>query len=89
MVDNLTPLNQVFAIKLSTMTGAFSNLTSPVVAQAMAQYSMYGDLVKQATLWGYIETFRFFAVAAFTIIPLIYLIRKSGIIKKKKDNTNN
>ena len=84
MVDNLSTLNPVFQAKMSALTGAFSNMTNEVVAQMMAQYSMYGDMVKQATLWGYMETFRIYAAATFIIIPMILFIRKSGLVKKNK-----
>ena len=39
MVDFLTPLNDVFNAKISAMQGAFSQMTSPNVANYMAQYS--------------------------------------------------
>lgn len=84
MIDTLTPLNSVFQTKIAAMQGAFSQLTSPVVASAMAKYSIYGDLVKQATLWGYMETFRLYSIATFAVIPLLLIIRKSGITKKDK-----
>ena len=84
MVGNLTNLNPVFQAKMSALTGAFSGMTNEVVAQAMAQYSIYGDMVKQSTLWGYMETFRVYAAASFIIIPLILFIRKSGLIQKDK-----
>ena len=85
MVGNLSQLNPVFQAKMSALTGAFSNITNGAVAQTMAQYSLYGDMVKQSTLWGYMETFRVYAFATFIIIPLILFIRKSGLVKK--DNT--
>ena len=83
MVDNLTNLNPVFQVKLSAVTGALSNITNSVTAQAMAQYSIYADMLKQATLWGYMETFRIFSLATFIIIPLLLVIRKSGLVKKQ------
>ena len=84
MVDNLSTLNPVFHAKYSAITGAFSSLTNSVTAKAMASYYLYADMVKQATLWGYMETFRIYGIALFVIIPLILFIRKSGIIKKKQ-----
>ena len=49
----------------------------PVSALHMAKYSLYGDLQTQATLWGFIEVFRFFAMASFAIIPLLLLLKTS------------
>ena len=82
MVDFLTPLNDVFNAKMSAMQGAFSQMTSSNVANYMAQYSLYGEMVEQATLWGFMETFRMFAIMTFIILPLVFLIRESGVIKK-------
>ena len=83
MVGNLSPLNSVFQAKVSAITSSFSTMTNEVVAQTMAQYYLYADMVKQSTLWGYMETFRIYCAATFIIIPLILFIRQSGLIKKK------
>ncbi|MBQ7449847.1 DHA2 family efflux MFS transporter permease subunit [bacterium] len=85
LVDNLSQLNTVFQVKFNAMVGTFSTLTDSVTAQAMANYSIYGNMLKQATLWGYMETFRLYALATFIIIPLILVIRKSGLVKKKHE----
>ena len=86
LVGNLTPLNSVFQVKLGAITSAFSSITNHVTAHAMAQYYLYADLLKQSTLWGYMETFRFYSFATFFIIPLILFIRKSGLKKKDKNS---
>ena len=41
----------------------------------MAENMVYNQLLQQSSLWGYVETFRYFGVAAFVIIPLVLLIR--------------
>ncbi|MBO5948435.1 DHA2 family efflux MFS transporter permease subunit [bacterium] len=82
MVDFLTPLNDAFNAKISAMQGAFSQMTSPNIANYMAQYSLYGEMLEQSTLWGFMETFRFFAIMTFIILPLVFLIRESGVAKK-------
>ena len=84
MVDNLSTLNPVFQAKFSAIAGAFSTITNPVTAKEMASYYLYGTMVKQATLWGYMEAFRIYGMALFVIIPLILFIRKSGLAKKNK-----
>lgn len=38
--------------------------------------SMYRELVQQAHLWGYIDTFRWFAAATFLLIPMLALLKK-------------
>ncbi|MBR2524896.1 DHA2 family efflux MFS transporter permease subunit [bacterium] len=75
MVGNMTNLNQVFADKVSSMTAVFSQLTSIDVANYMAQYSLYGSMLKQATLWGFMEAFRWCGIVAIIIAPLVFLLK--------------
>lgn len=75
MVGNLTSLNQVFADRVAAMTAAFSQLTSIDVANYMAQYSLYGSMIKQATLWGFMEAFRWCGIVAFLVAPLVFLLK--------------
>ena len=75
MVHNLTPLNPVFQAKIEAMKGAFSQLTHSSVAEYMAQYSLYGEMLEQATLWGFMETFRIFGLATLIIVPLVFIIK--------------
>ena len=42
----------------------------------MAEAQIYNQLLQQASLWGYVETFRYFGIAAFVIIPLVLIIRR-------------
>ncbi|MCR4880625.1 MAG: DHA2 family efflux MFS transporter permease subunit [bacterium] len=81
MVGNLSPLNPVFQTKLTAMKSAFMQYTSSGVATHMAQYSLYGELVKQSTLWGFIETFRIVGVAAIVLIPFLIFIKKIDLKK--------
>ncbi len=76
LVEHLTPLNPVFQAKLTAMQSAFAQYTHITVANHMAQYSLYGDLIKQSTLWGFIEAFRYVGIASIVLIPLIFLIKK-------------
>ena len=75
MVGNMTALNQVFADKVSSMTAVFSQLTSVDVANYMAQYSLYGSMLKQATLWGFMEAFRWCGIVAVLVAPLVFLLK--------------
>ncbi len=75
MVGNMTALNQVFADRVSAMTAAFSQLTSIDVANYMAQYSLYGSMLKQATLWGFMEAFRWCGIVAIIVAPLVFLLK--------------
>ena len=83
LVDNLTPLNPVFSERLNAVWGALSQYTSFDFANYMAQYSLYGSLIKQSTLLGFMETFRICGLACFVVIPFIFLLK--GIKKDKKE----
>ena len=77
MVGKLNNLNPIFAERVQATTGALSQYTSVDVAHHMAQYSIYGELVKQSTLWAFMDSFRIFGVLCFALIPLLFLFKKS------------
>ena len=79
LVDNLTPLNPVFTERLNAIWGALMQYTSVDMSNYMAQYSIYGSMIKQATLFGFMETFRICGLACFIVIPFIFLLK--GISK--------
>lgn len=74
LVDKLTETNSVFAEHIQTMTAAFSGLTDHATAAYMAKSQIYGQLVQQSHLWAYVDTFRWFAIASFAILPLMILV---------------
>ena len=76
MVGKLNELNPVFEAKLQSTAGALSAYAHQSVAQHMAQYSLYGDLIKQSTLWAFIDSFRIFGILCFLVIPLLALMKK-------------
>ena len=53
-------------------------------AHYAAQYSLYGELLKQSTLWGFMESFRICGIAAIVVIPLVMLIK--NFPKEETDN---
>ena len=75
MVGNMTVLNQVFTDRVNALTASFSQLTSIDVASYMAQYSLYGSMLKQATLWGFMEAFRWCGIVAILVAPLVFLLK--------------
>ena len=82
MVDNLSLTNPVFQAKLAALKGAFMHYATSSVATHMAQYSMYGELIKQSTLWGFVETFRIVGVSAIVLIPFLFFIKKIDLKKR-------
>ena len=76
LVGKMSELNPAFIVRVQTTAGALSAYTEHSVAQYMAQYSYYGQLVKQSTLWAFIDSFRIFGVLCLAVIPLLLLMKK-------------
>ena len=76
LVGKMSELNPAFIERIQTTAGALSAYTEHSVAQYMAQYSYYGQLIKQSTLWAFIDSFRIFGVLCLAVIPLLLLIKK-------------
>ena len=77
LVGKLNDLNSVFVERVQSTAGALSALTEHSVANYMSQYSIYGQLVKQSTLWAFIDSFRIFGILCLIVIPLMLLIKKT------------
>lgn len=75
MVEHLNPLNPVFVAKFETTKAALTAYMHHSVADYAAQYSLYGELIKQSTLWGFMEAFRICGIASLVVIPLVFLIK--------------
>ena len=83
-VGSLHSLNPVYQAKVTATAGALSKYVDPVTATHMAQYSLYGQLVQQSTLWGFIEAFRAVGIIAIIIIPLVFILKKVDFSKKEE-----
>ncbi len=83
MVKSLTDTNSVFAEKVNALSSAFMTQVDPTTAIHMAQGQIYRLLGQQAALWGYVETFRYYAVAVILILPFIYFLKDTS---KKTSN---
>ena len=75
LVGNLTPLNEVFVQKLHAYSAAFMNSVDSITATMMAQKIIYNEMLQQANLWAFIDSFRIYAVACVIIIPLVFLVK--------------
>ncbi len=76
MVGHLNFSNDVYTQKLNSLAASFASSTDMSTALNMAQGQLYNQLLQQSSLWGYVETFRYFGIAAFVIIPLVVLFIK-------------
>ena len=75
MVGKLNDLNPVYVERVQATTAALSQYVHVSVANYMAQYSQYGTLVKQATLWAFMDSFRIFGLLCFILVPLLLLLK--------------
>lgn len=76
LVGKTSELNPAFIERVQSTAAALAGYTEHTVAQYMAQYSLYGQLVKQSNLWAFIDSFRIFGALCFAVIPLLLLMRK-------------
>ena len=84
MSGHLNFSNDIYVEKLSAMTQAFMQTTADVAtAQGMAMANIYQELLQQARLWGYVDTFRWFAFATFLLIPMLVLVKKTKDAKEE------
>ncbi len=78
MVGYLNPLNPVFKAKVGAMTAAFSQYSHISLATQKANFLIYVDLLKQSSLWAFMDAFRIFGLICFLIIPLLFFMKPSG-----------
>ena len=86
MVNFLSEGNNGYLERLQSMTSSFLPLTDLQNATYMAQTQIYGLLKQQATFWGYVETFRYFAVAVVFILPFVFFLNENKQKAKKQEN---
>ncbi len=84
LVGNLSETNPVFIERVQVLAASFSTMVDTATATTMAKTQLYGQLVQQAHLWAYIETFRWFAIASFAILPLMLFVRSPQKINTEK-----
>ena len=83
MVKSLTDTNPVFSERIHAISSAFMTQVDPATAIHIAQGQVYRLLSQQAALWGYVETFRYYAVAVILILPFIYFLNDTS--REKRD----
>ena len=84
MIKSLTETNSVYAERLNSMISSFITQVDLPTATHMAQAQIHNILRQQATLWGYVETFRYFAVAVILILPFVCFLHDSVKAEKKQ-----
>ena len=78
MTKSLVDTNPVFSERINAISSAFMSQVDPATAVHMAQGQIYRLLGQQAALWGYVETFRYYAVAVVLILPFVYFLKDTS-----------
>ena len=86
IVGNVVYLNSVYVDKIHSLSSAFlPRVVDSSTADYMAQISVYNQMLQQSHLWGYVETFRIFAIACLVMIPLIFLLKSPKFHNENKN----
>lgn len=83
MVKFLTDTNTVYSERVNSIASMFLTQVDPSTAVHMAEAQIHSILRQQATLWGYVETFRYFAVAVAIILPFVFFLHDSVKAERK------
>jgi len=75
MVSHLTPYDPAFQTWFHHLLGFFSQQGDPVAAVREAYATIYKTLVRQATLWAYVDNFRFLAYLTLFGVPIALLFK--------------
>ena len=76
MVAHLTPYDPAYNQRVQTLSQFFQGQGIPAPA-VHANAVIYGQLVRQAQLWAYINNFRLLAGLCFLCIPILFLFRRA------------
>ena len=84
MVSHLSPYDPAFQERVKQMTGGFAARGGSAVATQQAYGSLYGILVRQATVLSYIDVFRLLSLLCVLCVPATLLFervkRKTGAV---------
>jgi DHA2 family multidrug resistance protein len=78
MVMHLAPNNPVFHSRFLELQGAFLTRFGPIEASRKAMGTIYGELLRQANLWSFVDNFRFVAWVCLACFIAIFLLEKAG-----------
>lgn len=77
MVSHLSPGNWGYEHWLARLEQALGEAASFAGGASREAYGLlYNELVRQATLWAYIDSFTLLALFAFVCLPLVFLFRR-------------
>lgn len=76
MTNHLNFSNEIFNERIEAAAQNLSTYMDFGTANNLAHGQIYQELIQQSALWAYIDTFRWFALATFMLIPLLIFIKK-------------
>jgi DHA2 family multidrug resistance protein len=80
LVENMTMLNDNFAQRFHAYQAQFQTTLDSISAGNMANTILYKQMLQQANMGAFKDTFEFCAISCIVIIPLVFLIK--GIKEK-------
>ena len=84
LVEHLTPYHGAYRASLSGAAQlAIAHGSSPPDAAAKAQGLIYGSMLRQANMQAFLDAFWVMGVLFLAVIPLMFLIRKTGHVSSK------
>jgi MFS transporter, DHA2 family, multidrug resistance protein len=76
LVRHLTPTSPSYQQNLQHFTGLFSQFSDHVTAQNQAVGQVGQILSQQASLWSYVDDFRYMAIACFACVPIVWIVKR-------------
>ena len=77
LIGNLSSLNNVFVVRLASLSAKLSNFLPHAVALKKANGILYHNLLAQAKLMSYVDVFAMFSLICLVFIPLCFLMKNS------------
>jgi DHA2 family multidrug resistance protein len=83
MVSHLTPYAPTFQLAFKKLTHLFRLTGNSAGAQTKAYLAIYSTLVRQSTVWAFLDNWRMLGCLALSSIPVALLFKKAGLKEKR------
>ena len=80
LVENMTTLNENFIQRFQIYQAQFQAGLDSFTAQKMANTLLYKQMLQQANMGAFRDTFEFCAISCVVIIPLIFYVNHTNSI---------
>lgn len=84
MVKNLSETNPIYIERIQFYTAQFLKNTDVSTATYMAKLLLYKQMLMQSRLWGYIQSFRLFAIAGIIVLLLLFFMKDDRKLRENK-----